>query len=71
MTARHTYTCNLCHSSITDADASNLGKRGVGIYHGVIARSITFKLLSDANNHICEDCIDGIIGERNRLGGRP
>lgn len=71
MTARHTYTCNLCHGAIDDANASNTGKHGVGVHFGHLPRAITFKLVSDANNHICDDCIEGIIGERDRLGGRP
>lgn len=63
MTARHSYTCNLCGSSLREpADNSpSLSKAGIGIFWDQ-SEKITQTRLCESDNHICWGCVDDIKG---------
>lgn len=60
MTVRKEYRCNLCRDCIENET------KGVGIrFDG--SHLISFKMLQDAENHLCNYCIAGIKVETARL----
>jgi hypothetical protein len=55
MTTMRTYRCDLCRDPISENE-------GVGVYWSG-GTSIQFKLLRDAERHLCNACIRGVLTE--------
>lgn len=60
MTTHRKYDCNLCRATINETT-------GVGIYWEGAPRGIVFRLYNDAESHLCNACITGIIAEMDRM----
>lgn len=63
MTTQSRYHCNLCRDEIVSPEKP--GKHGVGIHFE--GKGFRFKMIQDANNHLCDDCVRGIAEERKSL----
>ena len=59
MTVRREYRCNLCSATITDTSGGATG--GVGIHFG--HPHLKLKMIGDAENHLCSECLEGIKAE--------
>ena len=57
MTVRRKFSCNLCFESLLES-----GDNGIGIVFQ--NGKIRFKLIQDAENHLCNHCVEGVWAER-------
>lgn len=67
MTVRREYKCNLCSSPILETGGGNVG--GVGVYFE--HPHLRFKMISDAETHLCSTCLEGIKAELATLDAVP
>lgn len=56
MTTTRTYRCNLCHDPIKEGT-------GVGLYYR--SNGVNFTVPSEAENHVCQQCLDWIEAEQS------
>ena len=57
MTVKHEFRCNLCGDEIVPYEKP--GRHGVGIEFRE-SNAVRFRLLHDANHHLCDICIRGV-----------
>lgn len=57
MTVKREYTCNLCRDRIDMRDGAGVGV----VFEG--RGKVKFRMLMDAENHLCSPCVEAIRGE--------
>lgn len=70
MTTERRYTCNLCRCALQDANApeASFARKGVGVeFRG---DRVIFRLLSGAENHLCNECVEAVWAERDGQKGK-
>ncbi len=59
MSTRRQFTCNLCGCGLSEFgnNEASFARHGVGIFFD---SGLRFRLLTDAENHLCNECLEGV-----------